>query len=127
MDQRRRLPYLASHTRPAGIYTSSDTRAEVMADKFSFVTLQYGKEIVTKTIPRDKGIKMQMILDGEAEPDNEQQAEFLLHVKRIDPLTSHGEVIRRGFKPQVTQSTPSNLTNPGIQQGMYQALPAGDR
>lgn len=85
-----------------------------------------------KVISPETGLSIWQALNGDVEP-TEQQAEFLPHISNVflPPSIAPDSYVEahRGIRERMTahKPVPSHLTNPGIEQGMYSAMPNGDR
>lgn len=82
-----------------------------------------------RPIPPEKAVDVWNVLNGHGEP-TEAQAKFLPSIKDvfIPPsfrAQAKGYEQAHGLAPQ--QVDTSHLTHTGIEQGMTQALPTGDR
>lgn len=72
---------------------------------------------LSRVVPADKARKVQQMLDNPPDDITEEQGEFLLAIKKIYP----------GKSSRPAEPDTSHMTNPGIQQGMAQGVPANDR
>lgn len=84
----------------------------------SFIVFNHKyKGHLAMVVPAAKAREIQDFLDNPPDDLSDEQSDFLLAIKQIYPGT------RR--LPQEPDS--SHLTHQGIEQGMTQALPSGDR
>lgn len=102
----------------------------------SFVTLYDGRRF---TIDREKGDAMLRVLHGLEEPKDQAQADYVLNIKSIYPALRTADLTAEQAKDaywadldekkahKASIEAGEHLTNTGIEQGMYSAIPKGDR
>jgi hypothetical protein len=76
---------------------------------------------LSQVVPANKARKIQAMLDNPPDDTTEEQGEFLLAIYKIYP----GKSQRAAETPRTLDT--SHLYHEGIQQGVSQQLPTGDR